>query len=573
MDSKETSSLAERLRMQVLAGTIGATGLAYSFQFTSFLHTKDVALAVGVMLLAVISLRGGWGLTAAARHFWPLVGMVVWGWAVLGYRQGGISFPPSEWISIALVIVFAFYAYGCMRSEAARWQARSAIVITGVLSALLGIGQYFGALDVLFPRFSDASGVYSVFGNAGLLGGYLAIAMPLAIAHYIAAARLRPHYIAAITVLAFGLLLTGARSAWIACAVGMILVIATAHRNRVRLMILLLVLGSTSAIAAMLAPTAVIGRASQLFSGSDSGAGLRWWFWSGAWEMIQAHPIVGHGIGQYDAGAGRYLGEVLWRDGGEQLTHNTLFTEHPHNELLYLWVECGIIGLLLAGCFFMKLLRCRGAEWGGLAALAVFAMLNATIQSAAHMTAGVVLLVCLFSRNGEEGIAKVDPVPVRLAGAIVGAGLAVSTILTVALPSYALRNAQDLHIDGVDPMSAYKNAMRLRRDFPEAHEGYGIALMDAGRFGDAAVAFETALRDRDTGALYFGLAVSQLKAGKREEAYAALQECVLRWPSRVDVWRFLIEVAPDKERDTWILKAERFLSDEELATIRAVRAE
>ncbi|ELC6383276.1 O-antigen ligase C-terminal domain-containing protein [Enterobacter hormaechei] len=57
------------------------------------------------------------------------------------------------------------------------------------------------------------------------------------------------------------------------------------------------------------------------------------------WEMIKIHPLKGWGIGTFSLEFQQYLSGSIHRNSSHELM------THPHNELLYIWFEGGIIAL------------------------------------------------------------------------------------------------------------------------------------------------------------------------------------------------------------------------------------
>lgn len=72
---------------------------------------------------------------------------------------------------------------------------------------------------------------------------------------------------------------------------------------------------------------------------SDSSVGLRRQYWKASMLMIQEHPIVGVGRFQFVKEKQRLVDEGT-------LTMAATQYAHPHNELLFAWVELGLLGLL-----------------------------------------------------------------------------------------------------------------------------------------------------------------------------------------------------------------------------------
>ncbi|MDZ4860679.1 MAG: O-antigen ligase family protein [Candidatus Hydrogenedentes bacterium] len=555
------------IRMHIIVATIAASGLAYSFHFSTFLHAKVLALAAGLLILGVMPAGGAvrWGID----RLWPLLVLVFVQFllAVPAFVAG--SPPSAQLLTSAALIVFAWNAYPLFDSEENRSRISSAIIGTAAIASVLGIAQYTNLLNFLFPRFPGAAPMYSVFGNPGLLGGYVAMAIPLLLVRYAERERIRPLEIIALSLLTCALLLSGARTAWLACAVGCFVAMWPLAVKPARLIILAIPLLLVSVLCVVFAPEQTIVRAAKTLSAADAGPHLRWWFWAGTFEMIRDHMFFGVGMGNFVREAPQYLGDVLWAPGGERYTHNNLLTEHPHNEILMIWAETGLFGLIMFGWLLFSLFRCRGPEWGGLTALLVFSLFNYPFHCVAHALSGLLLTACLLNRHAIPTVGHVNPMASRIASFVTSIAIASSLIYFIVLPSHALRAAQTEHIEGRSSLELYKRAIAIRPGCSESHEAYGIALLDAGDFENARDQFRLALRGSDAGSIHLGLGLAEMKCGDSAAAREALRACVHRWPSHVDAWRLLISVTPVEERAECLQRAERFLTRDQVGELRA----
>lgn len=74
------------------------------------------------------------------------------------------------------------------------------------------------------------------------------------------------------------------------------------------------------------------------------------------WEMIRIHPFTGWGIGSYRLAFQKYLASHFNPNPSRELM------AHPHNELLYVWFEGGIValtGIIVAMVAALRLLLCQ----------------------------------------------------------------------------------------------------------------------------------------------------------------------------------------------------------------------
>lgn len=89
--------------------------------------------------------------------------------------------------------------------------------------------------------------------------------------------------------------------------------------------------------------------------------GQRLYFAEKTWGLIQEKPVLGWGTGAYHEQFCRVATTPVWCDAGKF---------HPHNQLLFIWVEHGLIGFgLLLILILLPIFCVRGAA-GGIAVLA-----------------------------------------------------------------------------------------------------------------------------------------------------------------------------------------------------------
>ncbi|MBM3288797.1 MAG: hypothetical protein FJY92_01465, partial [Candidatus Hydrogenedentes bacterium] len=329
-------------------------------------------------------------------------------------------------------------------------------------------------------------------------------------------------------------------------------------------------LAGVATLCIVLAPDATLTKAANTFTAFDAGGSLRLWFWAGTWDMIKEHPITGVGLGRYAIEGPQHLANVLWAPGGERFMHDTLLTEHPHNDFLLVWAEAGVLGGALVVWALVGLLRSGGPEWGGLAAWLVFALFNSPLHSPPHALAAFLLGACLIERRAPK-------MPFSTAFGNWGGRFLGVLVLAMPLPvwfglvvpSYRLQQAQTAHVEGRSALALYSDAAETGSIIQaEIDEKYGIALLDVRDYESARDRFKKALDGSDSGSVYLGLGTAEYLLGNNAAAYAALEKAVYRWPSHLDAWRLLLRTCPTSEREDWLIKAKRFLRASELDELR-----
>jgi O-antigen ligase len=570
----DSETIMDRIRIGIVCGTILMTTLAYSTQVTSFLYAKHFALACGTALLGLMAIIG-------PRTSTTRVGAILWRMpfllsinqlflAMAARQPMNVVRGDSAFVLLLILVLpcFAGLSFGLLAHEKNRLRIVVSIVAAGVCAALLGVGQYAGILTYLFPAYPASSPIYSVFGNSGLLGGYSAIALSLAFALYLRSSPKNLVLPLALAVLTGALVLSGARTAWIAGIVGCAISIRKTTDAR-KIAGAIGIISIVTIACLIFAPAATVSKFMLSFRTEDAGANLRWWFWAGTGEMIKAHPILGIALGHYPRESPFYLAQVLWAPGGERYAHNTLLTEHPHNDFLLVWAELGVMGLALCGWLGYRLIRCRGVEWSGLAAWIVFGLFNSPLNSPPHALAGLLLALCLMTRNETPRAPETKFAAWgRRCFGLLALPLPFVVLHDVVLPGYRLERAQRAHIDGRPALALYSDAaISPGALHAEINEKYAIALLDTGDFASARDRFAAALASSDSGSLYLGLGTAEYLLGNNPAAFDALKEAVYRWPSHRDAWTLLIRVCPDDEHTQWMDKAKRFPGVEEIGLL------
>ncbi len=527
------------LRLRVLQIAILAVSLSWSLNVVSFLDVKEAALWLGVLALAVCGALAGRDITPGIRALAPcwivLMGVVVLGVAVAPVP----AFVLYEGLRIAPLLLLGSLAYDLLQHPVHRIAVLRAISCAALCAGALALFQGGGFLSGFFPRFAHYDQeMYSVFGNEGLLAGFLAVGL-ISLPGAFDPGRTwhSPRWRTALLLIAGGLLavtilLTASRGALVAALVGMVALLVTrVIPPRVGLVGLL---GFLFAGLALHYGTDfdLWSKWRGLFSDTDVGGNLRGWILGASISLMGEHPVLGCGLGNFAREIPTWLGhQALISARGA----NTLTTDHAHLDLLEWLCETGLIGAL-GGLWVLSSVRPRfPTALCGLVALLVFSLTHPAFYSAPHALVGVVLYtMSLPARPGCDcGTAHARRKSTGVA-LLVAAGAA-TFLMTVLYPSVLLRRAEDVHLAGGDAGADYEEATRAWGYHPEAHESYGMYAY--GR-GDHALALEHLLQARtglETGRVYQLLA---LVATSRRDLTAAChwyEACLVRWPWAGDI--------------------------------------
>jgi putative inorganic carbon (hco3(-)) transporter len=202
----------------------------------------------------------------------------------------------------------------------------SGIVASAFCISLIAIYQYFFGFHLLLDYLKEANindpyvlekiaqkRVFFPFPEPTILGGYLAMVLPLAFS-------LKRGKLFSIIPLGFALLLTRSLGALLSIAVVLtVLLVLEDHSKKKKILIPL--------IFAMVIGFVFIFRINnhQLHLLPSFSIGERMNYWRGAWGIIRAHPLTGTGLGSFDLPG---------------------YSFYAHNIFLQFWAEAGIPGVL-----------------------------------------------------------------------------------------------------------------------------------------------------------------------------------------------------------------------------------
>ncbi len=528
--------------------------LVFSFSFTTFLYPKEIVLAAGLLALSVIGLIDRAPVSVGFSAYRPLL-LGLGGVVVLQT----LPFPARDWTQVledgayfGTALLFAVLAYPLWRVRTWRYRAGSALVASAAAVAALGLLQYAGLAARVLPVFPDYDQrMYSVFGNQDLLGGYLAIALPIIVHGLLRRERHNPLLWAVLLPVLLTLMLSGSRTAWLAAAVGSLIMVPgrSGHPPWHRLAGAVAAMGI---VASLINASATWGRVWATFGEHDIGGKARLWFWDGTIRMIADAPLLGVGLGNYAYWSPRYLGSALAAPDGTSHLHNPIHTLHAHSEVLEFFAETGLIGLLFFVWWLYTLRQARGPAWGTMLALAVFACFNAALHSVPHLLAGL-LLAGILTSTPRHVAAPRATAWTRVALPIAAIGLIAFQAWALWIPDRRLKRAEDLHLANADPLPRYAAALGGRDPESVWHSGellmeYGLALIEADRHEDARRFLDAAQSRLDTGELYLLLGECALADGDEESAKAYLRKCLYRWPANERAFRQLYAVADSAER-------------------------
>lgn len=357
------------LAMFELNALLLAVMLAARFTFDERAEFKNWRLSLPLLAIT------GWGMVQVA--------------ASLSMDQQATKETVVKWLAMVIYLLAGLHT---LRSSERRRKALIALAIFGFAVSLFAIAQrltYNGKMYWVRPV-SIYIAPYGPYGNYNHFAGLVELILPLPLA-YLLFVRIkfeqRLVWLFGVVMMAVALIFSGSRGGVLALGVqllAMMLVVAWAQRRGLSDEISLagnkLIAGG--ALAAVLLLVLWIGyeplakRFSLLRQGtSEYSLVTRTEYWRGAWQMIQAHPLTGVGLGAFPAAYPAY--------GRSSVKNERL--EHTHNDYLQLLTDAGAIGALIGIWFLFELFRIARRQFQRLE--------RARSQDRALMLGGYVALV------------------------------------------------------------------------------------------------------------------------------------------------------------------------------------
>ena len=229
------------------------------------------------------------------------------------------------------------------------------LFFSGTLVSLYGVMQYLGVDPATWGRLPfEPNRAFSTYGNPNLLGGFLVIALPVALALALSEEdeRWRIGYWAGFLLTTLCWLVAFTRGAWIAGAVALIVLVIAAWRMRTKLTRVdwsfagvIAVLAALVVGRSLTADDAVMNvwaRLSSIFEFGRGSALTRFQIWDSAWRATLDRPVFGFGPDTFRLIFPGYKPVEYVQVAGHQSV-----ADNVHNYPLQLMAAIGIPGLLL----------------------------------------------------------------------------------------------------------------------------------------------------------------------------------------------------------------------------------
>lgn len=486
----------------------------------------------------------------------------------------------SIWFGFA---IFLFAGITVMRRQ-------SAVRLHYAMTALCAIL----AVSLLYERAQYGEVMLGIFFNHGITSELLATLLPLQIVNFLCS---RKNPVTIISLLVAGLamlaLMAGLRRGAIlgtllALAALGILMVAKQIRlaSRQRLVIVAVVILAAASFIGIRYREAISYRiegATKLNS-VEGGLTSRLRGWLTAWEMGKRNALTGVGNGGYPSLYGEYRQYFANNPSYDEVAKATLSEDSDeirsplvHNEYLQIFVELGIVGLIVFVAFWILLIRRLwlsrnvsedSAQWvlGALLGLAAFSISSVFSSFSLRFTPGAFIVACLlsiafaFARGGSSSAKEPEmkesgepAIRIPKVAAIAAVSLCLIAALAFTARNYNVYASQKLHgretlrtealdfnyypdrpADNERLERRYKNVLELDSENAGAHLGYGLLLYQMKRPAEAISHLEYGLKhgyNRPYG--YVALAFAQEQAGRVSQASQTMRNCLQSYPQSV----------------------------------------
>lgn len=233
------------------------------------------------------------------------------------------------------------------------WLVRCSLssIFAASLTSLYGLFMYFTGTGYASDAWVD-SDMFSSIGrravstleNPNMLGEYLILILPIAVSMFIGRGEgLRKlSALSCIAVMGVCLIFTWSRGAWLGLIVAALVFLFMWHRRAVWLVLAGIV---SVPILPSILPASIVSRFTSIGNMADSSTSYRMYIWRASVDMIGDHILTGIGIGE---GAWHRLYPLYTYQGVEAAPHS-------HNLFLQIWLELGLIGILVFLAFLFML--------------------------------------------------------------------------------------------------------------------------------------------------------------------------------------------------------------------------
>ncbi len=566
------------------------------------LATQEVAFSIAAVIFAAIGLieliRTKTNPLSLLREHVILICSLL---AFILWQVVSLKWSPVPYDGVRIIGIWFGFAVFFVAGLTVMRQ-RAAEILHYVLTAIVALL----AASLIYERAVFGENMLGIFFNHGITSEVLVTLLPLQVMNYLCNRKTVPVFIslAAAGLSLLALLIGLRRGAVLATVVVFILIgIGLAAKqfklpDSKRLIIIAAVFVVAAAFVGVRYREQIAFRiqgATQL-SAVEGGLTNRLRGWITAWEMGKRNAVIGVGQAGYPAKYGEYrryfttdpryaaVVEGYAATAKWYAAEDTDEIRSPlvHNEYLEIFVELGVVGLLLFAAFWLQLgrrlwqwskLNPDNAHWifGGLLGMIAFSISSAFSSFSFRYTPTVIFVACLFSvafgfvSRGSSPTIKEDladgagsptvkeafEFPKVAALAAVAAALIICLAFTAraynVYASQLLQGQATLRTEKLDfnfspekPADnerlerRYKQVLELDSANTGAHFGYGLLLFQMKRPAEAIPHLELGLNGGYNHSFgYIALAFAHEQAGNLAKATELMRECVTAYPQSI----------------------------------------
>jgi tetratricopeptide (TPR) repeat protein/O-antigen ligase len=243
------------------------------------------------------------------------------------------------YMSVSLIVLREF-------NESAINRLTKVLIVTAYISVLYGLIQFLDTrllpskdagpgIDPFIWRWAFTMRIFSTYGNPNFFGNFLVLILPIVVTQYM---KSRSMYLVPLILLDLLCLYgTDTKGAWIgfgisSCVFAAIYMYFFTQFDRRKL-----VKAYLSLVAVALVTVALVLNYAMK---SPTSVPFRLATWLSTWEMVEAHPLIGTGVGSFKVIYPAYRRPIIFHLEGK---HNTE-TDHAEEEHLEQWMDNGLIG-------------------------------------------------------------------------------------------------------------------------------------------------------------------------------------------------------------------------------------
>ncbi|MGQ9919948.1 MAG: O-antigen ligase family protein [Desulfobacca sp.] len=345
-----------------------------------YLHTESTpwpvaGIRISIFDVAFFCLMVAWVCRLVLQpnevlHFYPGISLpflLLWGLALLSTLRAAIPLVikiDTLWMVLQSWLIFLYFANTC-RDRRLLLGIMAILLLSGVLQALLGLGQYLSGSSLGLQIFGESktfmemragtelvSRVAGTFGHPNNLSAYLTMLLMINLALFFATIDLRLKFLLlpVVVLLALANLLTLSRGGWLATAIGAYVTLALSWGRRSQHRLAAFLLAGLILVTFVITSLIFVEPLKRRFFEEDYGAARsRLPMSLVALNIIRHHPFLGVGLTNYVMVAPDY-----------DLTKEAIATDFArpvHNEFLLIAAELGLPALLLFLTILVLLLR------------------------------------------------------------------------------------------------------------------------------------------------------------------------------------------------------------------------